>query len=117
MLNYAYVGLKFVSTLKEEEKDQVELQLALKVCRADLTKAQEELNRMKAEYWDVVPRRHWDTLERTHKQTILQVAHIDTYTAHIHVYTECFEMHSNAFKSLKGHIMHLGSLPLLYCVK
>ncbi|XP_030280708.1 translin-associated factor X-interacting protein 1 isoform X2 [Sparus aurata] len=56
-----------------EEKDQVELQLALKVCRADLTKAQEELNRMKAEYWDVVPRRNWDTLERTHKQTILQL--------------------------------------------
>ncbi|XP_034390565.1 translin-associated factor X-interacting protein 1 [Cyclopterus lumpus] len=54
-------------------KDPVELQLALKVCRKDLTKAQEELNRMKAEYWDVVPRRNWDTLEKTHKQDLLQL--------------------------------------------
>ncbi|XP_070828897.1 translin-associated factor X-interacting protein 1 isoform X1 [Chaetodon trifascialis] len=57
---------------KGETKDPVELQLALKVCRVDLTKAQEELNRMKAENWDSVPRRDWDTLEQTHKQTLLQ---------------------------------------------
>ncbi|XP_076589247.1 translin-associated factor X-interacting protein 1 isoform X2 [Chaetodon auriga] len=57
---------------KGEAKDLVELQLALKVCRVDLTKAQEELNRMKAEYWDSVPSRNWDTLEQTHKQTLLQ---------------------------------------------
>ncbi|XP_071313947.1 translin-associated factor X-interacting protein 1 isoform X2 [Trachinotus anak] len=56
-----------------EAKDPVELQLALRVCREDLTKAQEELNRMKAEYWDVVPRRNWDSLEQTHKQTLLQL--------------------------------------------
>ncbi|KAM8751090.1 translin-associated factor X-interacting protein 1 isoform 2-T2 [Acanthopagrus schlegelii] len=58
---------------RTDDKDQVELQLALKVCRADLTKAQEELKRMKAEYWDVVPRRNWDALERTHKEAILQL--------------------------------------------
>ncbi|XP_042351356.1 translin-associated factor X-interacting protein 1 [Plectropomus leopardus] len=57
----------------EESKDPVELQLALKVCRKDLTKAQEDLNRMKADYWDVVPRRNWDTLEQTHKQSLLQL--------------------------------------------
>ncbi|XP_044049204.1 translin-associated factor X-interacting protein 1 isoform X2 [Siniperca chuatsi] len=57
----------------EEAKDPVELQLALRVCQEDLTKAQEELNRMKAEYWDVVPRCNWDTLEQTHKQTLLQL--------------------------------------------
>ncbi|KAM7396216.1 hypothetical protein PAMP_019273 [Pampus punctatissimus] len=57
----------------EDTKDQVDLQLALKVSREDLTKAQEELNRMKAEYWDVVPRRNWDILEETHKQTLLQL--------------------------------------------
>ena len=67
--------LRSVSLMKEETKDPVELQLALRVCRGDLTKAQEELTRMKAEYWDVVPRRNWDTLEQTHKQTLLQVAH------------------------------------------
>ncbi|XP_041794514.1 translin-associated factor X-interacting protein 1 [Chelmon rostratus] len=63
---------------KEEAEDTVELQLALKVCRVDLTKAQEELNRMKAEYWDFVPRRNWDILEQTHKHTLLQVAHLKT---------------------------------------
>ncbi|XP_056272265.1 translin-associated factor X-interacting protein 1 [Pseudoliparis swirei] len=54
-------------------QDPVQLQLALKVCRKDLTKAQEELTRMKADYWDVVPRRNWDTLEQTHKQDLLQL--------------------------------------------
>ncbi|XP_029290079.1 translin-associated factor X-interacting protein 1 [Cottoperca gobio] len=56
-----------------DAKDPVELQLALKVCREDLTKAQEELNRRKTEYWDVVPRRNWDSLEQTHKQNLLQL--------------------------------------------
>ncbi|XP_032363326.1 translin-associated factor X-interacting protein 1 isoform X1 [Etheostoma spectabile] len=54
-------------------KDPVELQLALKVCREDLTKAQMELTRMKAEYWDVMPRRNWDTLEQTHRQNLQQL--------------------------------------------
>ncbi|XP_047452147.1 translin-associated factor X-interacting protein 1 [Mugil cephalus] len=57
---------------KEDAKDTVGLQLALEVCRGDLTKAQEELTRMKAEYWDVVPRRDWDTLQLKHQQTLLQ---------------------------------------------
>lgn len=73
----------FVNIVKEENKDPVELQLALKVCRKDLTKAQEELSRMKAEYWDVVPRRSWDSLEQTHKQTQQQVPHVDSYTVQI----------------------------------
>lgn len=70
--------------MKGEAKDSVELELALKVCRKDLTKAQEELNRMKAEYWDVVPQRNWDTLERTHKQTLLQVANTYTHNTLMH---------------------------------
>lgn len=52
--------------------DPVELQLALKECRNDLTKAQEELDRIKAECWDGP-----GTLEQTHKQTLLQVAYTD----------------------------------------
>ncbi|XP_060932435.1 translin-associated factor X-interacting protein 1 [Limanda limanda] len=56
----------------EEAKDPEALQLALRICRGDLTSAQEELTRMRAEYWDVVPRRNWDTLEQTHTQTLLQ---------------------------------------------
>nr|XP_019960459.1 PREDICTED: translin-associated factor X-interacting protein 1 isoform X1 [Paralichthys olivaceus] len=57
----------------EDAKDPEELQLALKVCREDLTTSQEELTRMKAEYWDVVPRCNWDKLEQTHKQTLVQL--------------------------------------------
>ncbi|XP_078139409.1 translin-associated factor X-interacting protein 1 [Centroberyx gerrardi] len=56
-----------------EDKDPVMLRLALRVCREDLTKAQVELNRIQAEYWDVVPRRNWETLEHTHQQTLLQL--------------------------------------------
>ncbi|XP_016888367.2 translin-associated factor X-interacting protein 1 isoform X2 [Cynoglossus semilaevis] len=56
-----------------EAKDPVELQLALKVCRANLTTAQEELSKMKAEYWDVVPQRDWDKLQQTYQQTVLQL--------------------------------------------
>ncbi|CAJ1057520.1 translin-associated factor X-interacting protein 1 isoform X1 [Xyrichtys novacula] len=54
-------------------EDLVGLQIALKVCRGDLTKAQEELVKFKAEHWDVVPRRNWDTLTETHTQTLLQL--------------------------------------------
>lgn len=37
---------------------------------------------MKAEYWDVVPRRNWETLEQTHRQALQQVAHANTCTVH-----------------------------------
>lgn len=60
-------------------KDPVELQLALKVCREDLRKAQEELNRMNAEYWGVVPQCDWDALEQKHQRTELQVSHAGYY--------------------------------------
>lgn len=75
--------LNCVSIAKEEGKDPVALQLALKVCREDLAKVQEELNRMKAEYWDVVPRCNWEALEQTHTETLLQVALTDRHTVHI----------------------------------
>ncbi|MEQ2175088.1 hypothetical protein GOODEAATRI_014633, partial [Goodea atripinnis] len=50
---------------REDNKDSVELKLALKVCQEDLTKTQEELTRVKAEYWD--------SLEQAHNLTQLQV--------------------------------------------
>ncbi|XP_029909941.1 translin-associated factor X-interacting protein 1 isoform X2 [Myripristis murdjan] len=58
---------------EQHTADPMLLQLALSVCREDLTKAQMELNRFQAEYLDVVPRRDLDALERTHKQTLLQL--------------------------------------------
>ncbi|CAL8313553.1 unnamed protein product [Lota lota] len=57
----------------EEDKDPVKLKMVLKVCREDLTKTQEELTRIKSEYWGVVPRQDWDALEDTHKRTLLQL--------------------------------------------
>ncbi|XP_056137412.1 translin-associated factor X-interacting protein 1 isoform X2 [Lampris incognitus] len=57
----------------KEKEDPVMLRQALIVCRDDLSKAQELLNRMQAEYWDVVSRRDWESLENTQKQTLLQV--------------------------------------------
>lgn len=56
-----------------EIEDPVKEKLALKVCREDLTKAQVELNRLHAEYGDVVPRRDWETLDHTHKENLLKV--------------------------------------------
>ncbi|XP_045892536.1 translin-associated factor X-interacting protein 1 isoform X4 [Micropterus dolomieu] len=88
----------------EEAKDPVELQLALRVCREDLTKAQEELNRMKAEYWDVVPQRNWDTLEQTHKQTLLQLKTLQgDFDQLKSEYDTLLELHKKGSMQIKTH--------------
>ncbi|XP_075962645.1 translin-associated factor X-interacting protein 1 [Anarhichas minor] len=88
----------------EGAKDPVELQLALKVCRKDLTKAQEELNRMKAEYWDVVPRRNWDTLEQTHKQNLLQLKTLQgDFDQLKREYDTLLELHSRGSVRIETH--------------
>ncbi|KAL0968152.1 hypothetical protein UPYG_G00263080 [Umbra pygmaea] len=56
-----------------EFEDPVKNKLALKLCRDDLTKAQLELNRLHAEYEEVVPRQDWETLDHTHKNTLLKL--------------------------------------------
>ncbi|XP_074864747.1 translin-associated factor X-interacting protein 1 isoform X1 [Carettochelys insculpta] len=52
-------SLRQVQDVKGE--DTVKLTLALKIARQDLTKAQVELNTMKANYGDVVPRRDFES--------------------------------------------------------
>lgn len=47
--------------------------MALQVCREDLTKVQVELNRLQAEYSDVVPQRDWDNLNHMHEETLIKV--------------------------------------------
>ncbi|XP_053255703.1 translin-associated factor X-interacting protein 1 isoform X1 [Podarcis raffonei] len=69
--------MKFAQIQDEKGEDSVKLTLALKVARHDLTKAQVELNTMKANYGDVVPRREFELQEHkcnelTEKMTILQ---------------------------------------------
>nr|XP_055029553.1 translin-associated factor X-interacting protein 1 [Misgurnus anguillicaudatus] len=53
-----------------ESEDPVLVKMALQVCREDLTKAQVELNRMQAEYGDVIPRRDWENLNRLYEETL-----------------------------------------------
>ncbi|CAO2610155.1 Translin-associated factor X-interacting protein 1 [Lemmus lemmus] len=49
-------------------EDPVKLTLALKMTRQDLTRVQMELNTMKANFGDVVPRRDFEMLEKTNKE-------------------------------------------------
>ncbi|KAM9065216.1 translin-associated factor X-interacting protein 1 isoform 2-T2 [Sarcophilus harrisii] len=48
-------------------EDPVKLTLALKMCRQDLTRTQKELNTMKANFGDVVPRRDFEMQEKKNK--------------------------------------------------
>ncbi|KAK7160195.1 hypothetical protein R3I93_007981 [Phoxinus phoxinus] len=61
-----------------ESEDPMVVKLALQVCREDLTKAQVELNRLEAEYSDVVPRRDWDNLNRMHEETLIKLETLQT---------------------------------------
>ncbi|XP_056334952.1 translin-associated factor X-interacting protein 1 isoform X2 [Danio aesculapii] len=58
---------------EDESEDPVVVKMALEVCREDLTKAQVELNRLQAEYSDVVPRRDWDNLNHMHEEILMKL--------------------------------------------
>ncbi|XP_067409207.1 translin-associated factor X-interacting protein 1 [Emydura macquarii macquarii] len=62
------MSLRQVQDVKGE--DLVKLTLALKVARQDLTKAQVELNTMKADYGDVVPRRDFESQEKKYSDLL-----------------------------------------------
>uniref|UniRef100_A0A452HT82 Translin-associated factor X-interacting protein 1 N-terminal domain-containing protein n=1 Tax=Gopherus agassizii TaxID=38772 RepID=A0A452HT82_9SAUR len=57
-------GRRDGATLNIKGEDLVKVTLALKIARQDLTKAQVELNTMKADYGDVVPRRDFESQEK-----------------------------------------------------
>uniref|UniRef100_A0A7M4DUS9 Translin associated factor X interacting protein 1 n=1 Tax=Crocodylus porosus TaxID=8502 RepID=A0A7M4DUS9_CROPO len=57
-----------------KSEDIVKLTLALKIARRDLTKAQVELNTMKADYGDVVPRRDFESQEKKYSDLCQQTA-------------------------------------------
>ncbi|RXN18204.1 translin-associated factor X-interacting 1-like protein [Labeo rohita] len=63
---------------KDESEDPVVVHMALQVCREDLTKVQVELNRLQAEYSDVVPRRDWDNLNHMHEETFKKLKTLQT---------------------------------------
>ncbi|XP_043563013.1 translin-associated factor X-interacting protein 1 isoform X4 [Chiloscyllium plagiosum] len=52
----------------EAVEDTVKLKLALKVAREDLKALQVELNAMKAEYGDVIPRRDFEALDKNYNE-------------------------------------------------
>ncbi|XP_050991549.1 translin-associated factor X-interacting protein 1 isoform X2 [Labeo rohita] len=63
---------------EDESEDPVVVHMALQVCREDLTKVQVELNRLQAEYSDVVPRRDWDNLNHMHEETFKKLKTLQT---------------------------------------
>uniref|UniRef100_A0A673HB99 Translin-associated factor X-interacting protein 1 N-terminal domain-containing protein n=1 Tax=Sinocyclocheilus rhinocerous TaxID=307959 RepID=A0A673HB99_9TELE len=63
---------------EDESEDPVVVKMALQVCREDLTKVQVELNRLQAEYSDVVPRRDWDNLNHMHEETLIKLETLQT---------------------------------------
>lgn len=54
-------------------EDPVKLTLALKMTRQDLTRIQMELNTMKANFGDVVPRRDFEKQEKTNMELLDKV--------------------------------------------
>uniref|UniRef100_A0A8D2IW71 Translin-associated factor X-interacting protein 1 N-terminal domain-containing protein n=1 Tax=Varanus komodoensis TaxID=61221 RepID=A0A8D2IW71_VARKO len=69
--------LKLAKAQDSKGEDTVKLTLALKMARQDLTKVQVELNTMRANYGDVVPRREFELQEQKYNEladkTILEV--------------------------------------------
>ncbi|KAL1256794.1 hypothetical protein QQF64_012339 [Cirrhinus molitorella] len=63
---------------EDESEDPVVVKMALQVCREDLTKVQVELNRMQAEYSDVVARRDWDNLNQVHEANLKKLETLQT---------------------------------------
>nr|XP_020667129.1 translin-associated factor X-interacting protein 1 isoform X1 [Pogona vitticeps] len=66
--------MKLTNVQEHKEEDTVKLTLALKMARQDLTKAQVELNTMKANYGDVVPRREYELQEEKYNNLAEKMA-------------------------------------------
>ncbi|CAH2324895.1 Hypothetical predicted protein [Pelobates cultripes] len=63
-LKYQQEAMKTAYKTDEHGEDPVTLAIALRVARKDLTQVQVELNTMKADYGDVVPRRNFNNQEK-----------------------------------------------------
>ncbi|XP_057204087.1 translin-associated factor X-interacting protein 1 isoform X2 [Triplophysa rosa] len=83
-----------------EAEDPVMVKMALQVCREDLTKAQVELNRLQAEYSDVVSRRDWESLNGFHEETLRK---LETFQADFDLmkteYDTLLEVHRQSVNS------------------
>ncbi|XP_015269439.1 PREDICTED: translin-associated factor X-interacting protein 1 [Gekko japonicus] len=70
--------MKLTKVQDEKGEDPVTLTLALKTARRDLTKAQVELNTMKANYGDVVPRRDFESQENKYTDLLEKMTVLET---------------------------------------
>ncbi|XP_056621872.1 translin-associated factor X-interacting protein 1 isoform X2 [Triplophysa dalaica] len=90
-----------------EAEDPVMVKMALQVCREDLTKAQVELNRLQAEYSDVVPRRDWESLNGFHEETLRK---LETLQADFDLmkteYDTLLEVHQQSVNSNQSSQQH-----------
>ncbi|XP_077165565.1 translin-associated factor X-interacting protein 1 isoform X2 [Paroedura picta] len=70
--------MKLTKVQEEKGEDAVTLALALKTARRDLTKAQVELNTMRANYGDVVPRRDFESQEKKYNELVEKITLLET---------------------------------------
>ncbi|XP_044275757.1 translin-associated factor X-interacting protein 1 isoform X2 [Varanus komodoensis] len=70
--------LKLAKAQDSKGEDTVKLTLALKMARQDLTKVQVELNTMRANYGDVVPRREFELQEQKYNELADKMATLQT---------------------------------------
>uniref|UniRef100_K7FM04 Translin-associated factor X-interacting protein 1 N-terminal domain-containing protein n=1 Tax=Pelodiscus sinensis TaxID=13735 RepID=K7FM04_PELSI len=90
-------------------EDVVKLTLALKIARQDLTKAQVELNTMRADYGDVVPRRDYESQEKKYMDLLekLEVLQKDfealqkEYSVLLEIHREAVEERDHFFNELQ----------------
>ncbi|NXL64731.1 TXIP1 protein, partial [Chordeiles acutipennis] len=78
-------------------EDVVKVTLALKMAQQDLTKAQVKLNKMTADYGDVVPRRDFESLEKKYSDLLQKVSTLQKDYEQLHQeYETLLEMQREA---------------------
>ncbi|XP_067158947.1 translin-associated factor X-interacting protein 1 [Apteryx mantelli] len=103
------LGLTLHQVQDVKSEDVVKLTLALKIAQQDLTKAQVELNRMIADYGDVVPRRDFESLEKKYSDLLQEMKtqqkdfdqlHME-YDMLLEIHRETAEERNNVFIELQ----------------
>ncbi|XP_043937401.1 translin-associated factor X-interacting protein 1 isoform X2 [Protopterus annectens] len=93
-LRYQHEEMKQFRLPGDTGEDPVKLKVALKMAREDLAKVQIELNQMKADYGDVVPRRNFEALEKNYNNLIEQHETIQKDYSHVRQeYDTLLEVH------------------------
>uniref|UniRef100_A0A8C8RF30 Translin associated factor X interacting protein 1 n=1 Tax=Pelusios castaneus TaxID=367368 RepID=A0A8C8RF30_9SAUR len=93
------MSLRQVQDVKGE--DLVKLTLALKIARQDLTKAQVELNTMKADYGDVVPRRDFESQEKKYSDLLEKISFLRAYETLLETHQEAVEERDRFYNELQ----------------